>query len=91
MRGQVTPQARTRGSVLRGQVTPQARTRGGIAAYLGESALAEYPAESASEGDSLIDFDDFVHRFDLEGIVRRYMAGARRAMMERTLSIRLED
>ena len=73
-------------------VSPQARTRGGgIAEYLAAPASAEYPAESASDEVSLIDFDDFVRRFDLEGIVGRYVAGARRAMMERTLSIRLED
>ena len=70
----------------------EARARGrGIAEYLAEPSAADSSAESASEEDSVIDFDDFVQRFDLEQIVRRYIAGARRAMMERTLSVRLED
>ena len=71
---------------------PEARAKGHvIAEYLAEPSSAEYPEESASEEGSVIDFDDFVRRFDLEQVVRRYIAGARRAMMERTLSIRLED
>ena len=64
-------------------VPTHARTRG--------RGIAEFLAESASDDDSLLDFDDFVHRFDLEEIVKCYIAGARRPMMERTLSIRLED
>ena len=71
---------------------PQARSRGGgIAEYLAEPASAEYPMRSAPEEDSLIDFDNFVQRFGLEQIVQRYVDGARRPMMERTLSVRLED
>ena len=71
---------------------PQARSRGaGIAEYLVGSASAEYPTRSAPEEDSLIDFDDFVQRFGLEQIVQRFVNGARRPMMERTLSVRLED
>ena len=73
-------------------VSPKARTRGsGIAEYLATPSSAEDSADSASHEAGLIDFDDFVSRFDLEGIVGGYVAGARRAMMERTLSIRLED
>lgn len=53
--------------------------------------IAEFLGESISEDDSLLDFDEFVHQFDLEQIVERYIAGARRAMMERTLSFQLED
>ena len=61
----------------------QARTRG--------AGIAEFLSESISEDGSLLDFDDFVLRFGLEEIVERYIAGARRAMMERTLSFQLED
>ena len=70
----------------------QVRTRGdGIAEYLAQATSADYHPDSVSEDDGLIDFDEFVRRFDLEEIVGRYIAGAHRAMMERTLSIRLED
>ena len=73
-------------------VSPQVRTRGdGIAEYLAQPASSDYRPDSVSEDDSLIDFDEFVRQFDLEEIVGRYIAGARRAMMERTISIRLED
>ena len=61
----------------------KARNRGG--------GIAEFLTESVSEGGNLLDFDDFVRRFELEEIVERSTVGARRAMMERTLSIRLEE
>ena len=64
-------------------VPAQVRTRG--------SGIAEFLTQSVAEDDSLLDFDEFVRRFDLEEIVARFIVGARRAMMERTLSIRLED
>ena len=42
------------------EASPQARARGrGIAEYLAGPSAAGYSAESASEGDGVIDFDDF--------------------------------
>ena len=54
-------------------------------------SIAEFLSESETEGDGSLDFDEFVRRFDLEEVVKRYIPGARHAMMERTLSIRLEE
>ena len=61
----------------------QARSRG--------SAVAEYLTERVPEDSNPIDFDDFVSRFDLEEIIDSYKEGSWRSLMERTVSVRLDD
>ena len=72
-----------------------ARDRGaGIAEFLTQSTSDDdilIDPQSTPDDDILIDFDDFVRRFDLEEIVKRYIAGARRPIMERALFFELED
>ena len=70
-----------RGTEAGGQT--QARIRG--------SAVAEYLTESVAEDSDPIDFDDFVSRFDLEEIIDNYKEGSLRPLMERAVSIRLDD
>ena len=73
----------------------EARNRGAeIAEFLTQSTSDDdilIDPQSTPDDDILIDFDDFVRRFDLEEIVKRYIAGARRPMMERALVFDLED
>ena len=68
---------------LERDIPNQTRNRG--------DGIAKFLTEEVSEDDGSLDFDEFVRRFDLEDIVFRYVAGARPAMMERTLSIRLDE
>ncbi len=53
--------------------------------------IAEFLTESETEDLGSLDFDYFVRKFDLEHIVSSYIPGARKAMTERTLSIRLDE
>ena len=66
-----------------GEGQTQARNRG--------DAVAEYLSESAAEDSNPIDFDDFVSRFDLEGIIEGYKEGSWRSLMERAVFVRSND
>lgn len=57
----------------------------------GRVEVAAYLTEAITAGNDVIDFDDFVRRFDLESIVERYTEGGFKAMMERGVSFRLDD
>ena len=74
-------------SVSEGSLDMNEQPRGALRS----AEVAEYLTESIFGGNDVIDFDDFVRRFDLESIVERYAEGGFRAMIERGASFRLDD
>ena len=74
-------------SVSEGSLDMNEQPRGALR----RAEVAEYLTESIFEGNDVIDFDDFVRRFDLDSIVERYAEGGFRAMIERGASFRLDD
>ena len=74
-------------SVSEGLRETNEQSRGGLR----RAEVAAYLTEAISDRSDVIDFDDFVRRFDLESIVERYTEGGFRAMMERGASFRLDD
>ena len=52
---------------------------------------ATYLRERNDTEEGTVDFDEFVREFDLEDLVARYRFGSFHPMMERAVSIRLED
>ena len=74
-------------SVSDGSRDMNEQTRGGNR----RAEVAAYLTEAIFDRNDVIDFDDFVRRFDLETIVERYTKGGFSAMMERGVSFRLDD